>query len=57
MLVDVGTVFLAEVDSVGVDIVNHELDKEKGTCIAGLWSASTAEVGMPTNPAPKQVTL
>ena len=57
LLVDVGFVLLAEFDTCLVDVEDDELSGRGVTCLSGFLRASTEEVGMPTKPAPKQVTL
>lgn len=56
-LEDGGLVELTLGNAGGIDIVDLELHVERETCRCGLWRARTVEVGMPTKPAPKQVTL
>ena len=57
LFIDVRSIFFAELNAGGIDVKNDELSFEERTCLSGFLSASTEEVGIPTNPAPKQTTL
>ena len=52
-----GFVLLAEFNTCLVDVEDDELSGGGVTCLSGFLRASTEEVGIPTKPAPKQVTL
>lgn len=57
LLIDMRSIFFAELNAGGIYVKNHELSFEEYTCLSGFLSARTEEVGIPTNPAPKQTTL
>jgi len=50
-------ILLTFFDPVRTDIVNNKLSKIKFTFKSLLCRARTVEVGIPTNPAPKQAIL
>lgn len=50
-------IFFTELYAGGIDVKDYKLDGRGVTCLSGFLRASTDEVGMPTNPAPKQATL
>jgi len=57
VLVNVGSVLLTQLYPLLIDVVQDKLDSRIDTCLSGFLDASTAEVGIPTKPAPKQATL